>query len=695
MPVSNLEEVRRDLIEEGYSEEEVASAMTEAGVTKEMTEKQIHDGAMMVLNRRYEQVRFDIQSGTLSVDMALAQGIPEDQVNQAWWGKVGDTPRTIEAAAGHDSGPRWEEPEAPPPQTPPQERAATMQAEFRERYEGAETQQEKADIRTEAEQALQEGDLEEGELYDLISDFGTLDDRENLIAAYGPEAIMNGYGEDAEEAVDAMEQRIRAELAMSYDAGLRDLATAPAAMLLNFVLDRGQWQQYPQLGRIMIDITHAPAPGMQISYIDQNGQPKTPTIAESHFTKLTAFGLSNIEASNVYETLGRVGIEGATAYDVAPYVVILGKESDESLEIFRPPGLPPLAYKGVGTPKDDIPGGPADFAPGQAPNDIEFLGGKSFEETTAYQSWWEGTQEGVRPEPFGIFPETATRVESGILPIAQRMKAYIDQYNGHEELAFLAATGPEGRRLANEVYRYGSPQSDAHATRIMDLIDEYDRGELAAAGFGQGFGGERRLFNLFNAGGEQAASRSQIIANIPSVEGTKQAYESVFRALLLTEPTEEMAASFAATIEGMIMDRTAAAQTEVAGAPGDVNVWTGHGGRIVTDDGEINRILKQYATNVQAEAIAMLERTKRYEKLYANKPDGADPFEWANSFRTKISQVIGVDEAMNALGAQAAGMMGGDYSTAVGRAAMSEAGRQSETLQDRWARAGQLVLRYL
>lgn len=286
-------------------------------------------------------------------------------------------------------------------------------------------------------------------------------------------------------------------------------------------------------------------------------------------------------------------------------------------------------------------------------------------------------------------------IQQAALFESSQFSELVEQY-GRRELAVVAYFD---RDLADVIYTNGGPRNEEEVARAFEIFNNLGSERIRAAGLFNGLDADRIQANLFNVGGEYGATAAgagrTVTATVPDPDSTRLAYKELYRQLLLAEPSEAQLSAFVASIESDTMANASAAAAAVREAAG--NFWQ-NTGREVTQD-EATRIIKQYGVDVRASAYAALEASDAYAKLYAAKPDGMDPLQYAAAYAQEVGQYLEGGEAASEdfLSAQRRGMMIGGAAgsdVAASNAVLSEEGLQSEGVQERWARAARRVAEY-
>jgi hypothetical protein len=286
-------------------------------------------------------------------------------------------------------------------------------------------------------------------------------------------------------------------------------------------------------------------------------------------------------------------------------------------------------------------------------------------------------------------------IQQAALFESSRFADLVEQY-GRRELAVVAYFDAD---LADTIYNNGGPTNEAEVARAFEIFNDLGPDRIAAAGLFNGLDSNRIQANLFNVGGEYgaaaAAAGRTITATVPDPDSTRLAYKELYRQLLLAEPTDAQLAAFVGTIESDTMANASSAAAAVREAAG--NFWQNTGKQLSED--EATRIIKQYGVDVRASAYAALEASDAYAKLYAAKPDGMDPLQYAANYAAEVGQYLEGGEAASEdfMSAQRRGMMIGGVAgsdVAASNAVLSEEGLASESVQARWARAARRVAEY-
>jgi len=296
-----------------------------------------------------------------------------------------------------------------------------------------------------------------------------------------------------------------------------------------------------------------------------------------------------------------------------------------------------------------------------------------------------------------------TKVDQLFRSLERRLAAYTETFNGHVELAIIALDDYD---LARRVMANGGPENEDDLAAINGIVDSYGgagedgRNLLRLAGWGVGERGRRVDGILTSIDGERGAARGNttIQVNQDDPEALKDAFEQTFRALMPgVDPTDAQLNEFVAGIQGMVRSNADRAADSIADATaGTYNFLdrTGAPGSFQGDE-QMAKIVEQYGVSTGAQAKTSIEGTRAYRELYANRPQGVGDDEYALAFAQKVAQTIGAPESVFAAEAKRAGMLTGDLNTAVGRAANSTEGVNSQSLQGGLARKIQGLRRLL
>lgn len=572
--------------------------------------------------------------------------------------------------------------------------------------------------------------------------------RQNLEAQYADAAAAQGMELDEWVATVAYtfasngeQGSIHRELAAQYARGEIDAATMLARglnpTLLSALPDGGD--------SILNPIFPAPRPQYQITYTDSSGMSQTlyadqqlmdTTRAIFNEAGDTRGGvLAGTVIGAVHEAIGAPTGYSGELNRFAPIVALRFAQSDGFAQYSRglaadpgdrdsaPFGVFPSDATGFVSPEQQA----ADEEEVEEDRGTGFAFGQAvIGSVTPFADRDFGeTGEGVRPPGWeppassvfagsadSLFRQTedtqaplldAARAQSFMM--TNQWTALMERY-GRAELAWVAFQGRAD--LADVVFQNGGPTSAAMVKEISDLVRNAGGiGTLRGAGLFDPLDPEANQIasGLFEVGGAAgAASRaaaSTVTANVPDPDSTREAYRSLYRQLLLAEPSEEQLSAFVGQIESDAMSNASAAAAAVgsAAATSVGNFWQNVGSGETIGEQQAARIIKQYGVDVSSSALAALQNSPMYAKLYANKPGGMDPLEYASKYAQEVGQYLAGGEGASEdfLSAQRRGMMiGGPAGSdvAAANAVFSEEGLGSESVQEKWARAAKTVAEY-
>lgn len=421
-----------------------------------------------------------------------------------------------------------------------------------------------------------------------------------------------------------------------------------------------------------------------LGYVNADGRPSQTIVALDDYQQvLTIPGINMAAADEVFRSLARTGMKDRGFEATA--LAVLASSDDAYERILLRLNDPTSGPARRLIPRTDSAGNVRYFY--QDTTTGEFDASQSY---TGFERAEDERFQRLNPNaPATVASGVRGALSSLLDGKASQFKALMNRFGGagSAELAFI---GMHDLRLAQRIFERGDVDL-ADASQVAEILSDYGADDLRQAGFGSNPMVWAALTDPGSFSGSGGADRLQEIS-LPDDKALRENYRELYTQLLLRDPTEAELDSFVNTVYNDIRGKASAAIAADQQAQPRINVFQGIFDIPESTPGGV-RTVEVEGTSPSEIGLDLLRQSGEYQALYGNRPQGMSEVEYAGQFASAAQATLGLN-AGDAMSARRSGMMTGDVRTTIGRAAMSEAGLRSSTLQERLARAAQAVANF-